>query len=165
MAELYQMHEIQQLSGESLPAPPQRNLLAALRACTEQLAACCDLDKLLAQPLACLDQHFGIHHTMVLMLDEPGDRLYTVASLGYDESGVGSEIPLGHGVIGVARERTPIRIGHMNAEYAYTRAIRESAEHSDWAGALETEIPLPGLPESRSQLAVTCPVQLLEPVA
>ncbi len=43
-------------------------------------------------------------------------------------SGVGSEIPLGHGVIGVAaRERTPIRIGHMTAEYAYGRAMRESA--------------------------------------
>jgi adenylate cyclase len=68
---------------------------------------------------------------------------------------VGSEIPLGHGVIGVAaRERTPIRIGHMNSEYAYGRAVRESAARSDWAGALETEIPLPGLPESRSQLAV-----------
>jgi adenylate cyclase len=89
------------------------------------------------------------------MLDEPGARLYTVASRRYEESGVGAEIPLGQGVIGVAaRERTPIRIGHMNAEYSYSRAIRESAAGSDWAGALDTEIPLPGLQESRSQLAV-----------
>jgi adenylate cyclase len=92
---------------------------------------------------------------MILMLDEPSAKLYTVASRGYEESGVGSEIPLGHGVIGVAaRERTPIRIGHMSSEYAYSRAIRENAEQSGWADALETAIPLPGLPESRSQLAV-----------
>jgi adenylate cyclase len=109
----------------------------------------------LDEALACLETQFGIRHTMVMMLDEPGERLYTVASRGYEASGVGSEIPLGHGVIGIAaRERTPIRIGHMTSEYSYGRAIRESAEHSEWASALETEIPLPGLAESRSQLAV-----------
>jgi len=148
--------QIQQVPGESLIAPPpERNLLAALRIASERIAACCDLERLLSETLSCLDQQFGIHHAMVLMADQPGARLYTVASLGYEKSGVGSEIPFGHGVIGVAaRERTPIRIGHMNAEYSYSRAARESAEHSDWASALELEIPLPGLCKPRSQLAV-----------
>ena len=51
---------------------------------------------------------------MVLMLDAAAQRLYTVASRGYAASGVGSEIPFGHGVIGVAaRKRTPIRISHV----------------------------------------------------
>jgi adenylate cyclase len=87
------------------------------------------------------------------MLDPAGDRLYTVASRGYDDSGVGSEIRLGQGVIGVAaRERTPILIGHATAEYAYGRAVREAALREGFA--LETEIPMPGLAESRSQLAV-----------
>jgi adenylate cyclase len=155
-ADIFRVLDIQQVPGEPLPPPPpQRNLLAALRACTERLAACADLESLLTETLACLDEQLGIRHTMVLMFDEPHARLYTVASRGYDESGVGSEIPLGQGVIGVAANaRTPIRIGHMNSEYAYSRAIRESAAQSDWAGALETEIPLPGLAESRSQLAV-----------
>ncbi|WP_136417159.1 GAF domain-containing protein [Herbaspirillum sp. ST 5-3] len=155
-SDVFHVLDIERLPGESLPAPPpQHNLLAALRTCTERLAPCTDLEKLLSETLSCLDRQFGIHHTMVLMLDEASQRLYTVASQGYEESGVGSEIPLGQGVIGVAaREGTPIRIGHMNSEYAYSRAIRESAEHSDWASALETEIPLPGLRESRSQLAV-----------
>ncbi len=94
-------------------------------------------------------------HAMILMADAPGERLYTVASRGYPASGVGSEIPFGHGVIGVAaRERTPIRINHMTTEYAYGRAIRESALASGLGDRLETEIPLPGLPASRSQLAV-----------
>lgn len=155
-ADIFRVHAIQALPGAVLPAPRQeRNLLAALRSSSERISACTDLEKLLTETLSCLDHHFSIRHTMLLMLDQAGGRLYTVASRGYEQSGVGSEIPLGHGVIGVAaRERTPIRIGHMNAEYGYSRAIRESAESSGWASVLETEIPLPGLPESRSQLAV-----------
>jgi hypothetical protein len=89
------------------------------------------------------------------MADLGGERLYTVATRGYPDSGVGSEIPFGHGVIGVAaRERTPIRINYMTSEYAYGRAIRDSAIAAGLGERLETEIPLPGLPESHSQLAV-----------
>ncbi|GAB3550719.1 hypothetical protein GCM10027343_34120 [Noviherbaspirillum agri] len=155
-ADVCRVLDIQAIPGKSMPPPPQeRNLLAALRTTAERLAVCGDLDKLLSETLACLDRQFGIHHAMLLMLDAPSARLYTVASIGYEQSGVGSEIPLGQGIIGVAaRERTPIRIGHMNSEYAYGRAIRESTAHSDWASALETQIPFPGLAESRSQLAV-----------
>lgn len=155
-ADVFRVHDIERVPGETVQPPPaQHNLLAALRAASERLRSCCDLERLLAETLACLEQLFGIRHTMILMFDAPSERLYTVASRGYEASGVGSEIPLGHGVIGVAAlECTPIRISHMNAEYSYSRAIRESASRSDWAHALDTEIPLPGLRESRSQLAV-----------
>ena len=81
---------------------------------------------------------------MVLMLDEAAGRLYTVASTGYPRSGIGSEIALGEGVIGVAaRERAPIRIGHMTADYAYGAAIRARG------GTGATEIPYPGLARAR----------------
>jgi len=70
-----------------------------------------------------------------------------VASMGYAQSGVGSEIALGAGVIGVAaQERTPIRIGFMTGDYTYTRAGRP--------GDGEKEIPFPGLAAPHSQLAV-----------
>jgi adenylate cyclase len=155
-ADVFRVHDIQQVPGESMPMPPPpRNLLSALRNASVRLSACADLDGLLSETLACLQQQFGIDHTMILMLDQPGERLYTVASHGYETSGIGSEIPMGQGVIGVAaRECVPIRISHMTTEYAYSRAIRESAEGSAWASALEIEIPLPGLAEPRSQLAV-----------
>lgn len=154
-SDVFRVLHVRREPGATLPPPPQRNLLSALRGATERLAACGDLDRLLNETLACLDEKFQIGHAMVLMLDEARGRLYTVASRGYEASGVGSEIPLGQGVVGVAaRARTPIRISHMNAEYRYGRAIRDNVEHSDWSDALETEIPLPGLPESRSQLAV-----------
>ncbi len=155
-ADIYRVLDIERVPGSTLPPPPPRgNLLAALRASADQLCRSTELDSLLAQTLTCLEVHFDIHHAMILMLDAAAGRLYTVASRGYEASGIGSEIALGDGVIGVAaRERTPIRIGHFAAEYSYGRAIRDSLARSGLAPQIETEIPLPGLPESGSQLAV-----------
>jgi adenylate cyclase len=150
-SDIYRVTEIATTSVGAPRPPPQRNLLAALRACTQEAARCNDLESLFNTLLEGLDRHFGIGHAMIMMVEQAAGRLYTVASRGYAESGIGSEIALGVGVIGVAaRERTPIRIGHMNAEYAYTRAIRDNL---DGAGA-HNEIALPGLPQSRSQMAV-----------
>lgn len=153
-SDVYEVEEIERLPGDVLPPPPpRRNLLAAVRTCAQRISAVTDLATLLETVLDAIHAQFEIEHALVLMFDPQGNRLYTVASLGYPDSGVGSEIPLGHGVIGVAaRERAPIRIGHANSEYAYGRAVRESAMREGLA--LETEIPMPGLPDSRSQLAV-----------
>jgi len=161
-ADVYRVIEVEALPGQVLPCPaPRRSVLAALRACSQSLAACTDLSGLLDTALACLAAEFDIAHAMVLMSSERGDRLYTVASRGYAESGIGSEIALGEGVIGVAaRERTPIRIGYMAREYLYSRAVRESISAGQADRDLETEIPLPGLRESHSQLAV--PIHLGE---
>ena len=153
-SDVYRVLAIESMPVATLaPAAPRRSLLPALRSCSQRLMACTDLATLLDEALLGLEQHCDIRHSMLLMLDESGTRLYTVASRGYSESGVGSEIPLGRGVIGVAaRERTPIRIGHMAQEYSYSRAVRRSLEQGD-PSDLEIEIPLPGLPASRSQLA------------
>jgi adenylate cyclase len=155
-ADVYRVLDIEQVAGQTLPPPaPRPNLLAAVRSAGEAMRACTDLDHVLATVLDTLARGFDIHHAMVLMLDPAAQTLYTVASRGYARSGVGSEIPLGAGVIGVAaREGTPIRIGHFSADYAYGRAIRQRLSESGQAGALETEIALPGLPDVRSQLAV-----------
>lgn len=155
-ADVYRVLDIEAVPGATLPAPaPRRSALSALRACANRLTRCADLAGLLDELLLGLEQEFAFHHAMVLLLDEKGDRLYTVASRGYAQSGIGSEIQMGEGVIGVAaRERTSIRIGHMAREYLYSRAVRQSFQKANPAENLETEIPLPGLRESRSQLAV-----------
>lgn len=155
-SDVFEVNGIEEVPGVSCPAAaPEHNLLAALRLVSQRISACSELDRLLSEALACLDQHLDIKHAMLLMVDQANQKLYTVASHGYEESGVGSEIPLGAGVIGIAaREMTPIRIGHMNAEYAYSRAVKANTLQSGWEGTFETEIPMPGLKESRSQLAV-----------
>lgn len=130
--------------------PQQSSRLPALRACADRLSRCADLSSLLDQLLAGLAAHFDIGHAMVLMHDAANQRLYTVASLGYAESGVGSEVALGQGVIGVAaQERTPIRIAFLTGDYAYSRALRETLGDDG-----EKEIPFPGLAAPHSQLAV-----------
>jgi adenylate cyclase len=153
-SDVYRVESIERVPGPVLPPPPERrNLLAAVRDCARKIGAITDLQTLLDSALACIGENFSVDHALILLRDAGGGRLYTVASRGYPDSGVGSEIPLGHGVVGVAaRERTPIRIGFAQAEYAYGRAVRETALREGLA--LETEIPLPGLAESRSQLAV-----------
>ena len=158
-SDVYRVLDIEALPGESLPAPVRDLcLLVALRGCSEAFSTCGDLAGLLEAVLDGLEQRFGLRHAMVLMLDRPGDRLYTVASRGYETSGVGAEIPVGQGIIGVAaREGVPIRIGHMTSEYTYGRAIRETVGQGALADRLETEIPLPGLPAPGSQLAVPIP--------
>ena len=129
--------------------------LPMLRHMGAQLNASRDLSELLDNTLSVLQTVCQIGHTMILKLDECGESLFTVASRGYEASGIGSEIPMGHGVIGVAaRERTPIRISHMTSEYIYGKAVRDSAEAMGLHHHLETAIPMPGLPECRSQMAV-----------
>lgn len=91
------------------------------------------------------------------MLDPVTQRLYTVASCGYATSGVGSEIDIGQGVIGMAaRERTPVRIMHMTNAYQYSAAIRSSLQEgsADLTLDMDMDIPWPGLDAPHSQLAV-----------
>jgi len=155
-ADVYRVLAVDCVFGQASHGPvPRPSMLAAMRACSRHLSTCTDLAGLLDGTLGCLETLFDIQHAMLLMLDERGERLFTVASRGYPESGVGSEIALGEGVIGVAaRERTTIRIGHMAREYLYSSAVRQSFQAGEAAPAIETEIPLPGLAESRSQVAV-----------
>lgn len=154
-SDVYRVERIDALpGGESAEVTPRPALLSGLRAYLAEFAAAPDLAHLLDGALEGLERHCDIRHSMLLMLDPNRECLYTVASRGYPESGVGSEIRMGEGIIGVAaRERTPIRIGYAVQEYRYVHAARKSFAQS--AGiALETEIPLPGLVNSGSQLAV-----------
>ena len=155
-SDIYRILGIEQVPGPTVaPPPPTVNYLTALRRATGRLAECGNLARLLESALDCLGSEFGIGHVMLLMHDEGRGRLYTLASRGYPQSGIGSEIPVGAGVIGIcARERIPIRIGFMTSEYGYGRTVRDSVEADGQSDSLEMAIPLPGLPEAGSQLAV-----------
>lgn len=155
-ADVYRVLNIERVPGELPVEPlPPPDLLPDLRACIAVLGQCGDLAHLFDEALLALAGFCDIRHAMLLMLDAPRDLLFTVASHGYPQSGVGSEVRMGEGIIGVAaRERTPIRIGYAAQEYLYSRAARRGFAGSDDGGILETEIPFPGLPDSRSQLAV-----------
>jgi len=155
-SDIYQVTEVTAVPGHGeLEAKSRGELLTGLRACMGECMAASDLAGLLDTLLEGLDRHWGIRHAMVLMLDPDGKRLYTVASRGYAESGVGSEVRVGEGIVGVAASaQTPIRIGYAVQEYRYSHATRERFAAIHQSDALETEIPFPGLAEAGSQLAV-----------
>ncbi|MFZ2308762.1 MAG: GAF domain-containing protein [Rhodoferax sp.] len=155
-SDVYEVQSIEALEGDHLAAaPPRCGLLNAVRRVSERLSRCTALDELLNATLGALADFMDVRHAMVLMLDPVTGRLYTVASCGYATSGVGSEIDMGQGVIGVAaRERTPVRIMHMTNAYQYNAAIRSSLQEGSLDLALDMDIPWPGLSEPHSQLAV-----------
>lgn len=68
-----------------------------------------DLDTLLAWSLRALDDVFGFSRGMILVPDDSGDTLVTLASHGDGGAAVGAEVRLDHGSIGrAAHARVPI---------------------------------------------------------
>jgi adenylate cyclase len=139
-----------QARAESIP---ETDRLPELEEFTERLAACGDLDSLIDTSLNALSTIFGIDHSFVMALDEDGKRLYALASHGFKDSGVGSEVWVGEGILGVAAERrVVVRTTSMAREMILSRAVRSAARRRGKKNLLETEIGLPGLPNVQSQL-------------
>jgi adenylate cyclase len=89
------------------------------------------------------------------MVEAGRNCMQLLASRGYEGAAVGAEIALGDGLVGTAaRVGVPIRVGHMSEMQTYSRAARQRAEALGEVAALQDELPLPGLAEPRSQLAV-----------
>jgi adenylate cyclase len=138
-------------AGASLEG--MRTEMRGLQWVSERINRAVGLEALLSGVLEALDEYFKFSHTAVLLHDEAGRRLTTLASRGYGESGVGAEVAIGEGLIGtVARERRLLRLTSLEADLRYGRAIRREAAQS--SHSLQAEIPLPGLPDAQSVLAI-----------
>ncbi|MEI9948004.1 MAG: GAF domain-containing protein [Pseudomonadota bacterium] len=136
--------------------PPMslRTELRALRVVTERLRRATDLEGLLSTLLDALRDELSFEHTMLLLPDETGKRLFSLASRGYGETGIGAEVQIGDGLIGtVAQTQRTIRITNISASLSYGRAIGRTAQDHG-AHSPSAEIPLPGLPDAQSQLAI-----------
>lgn len=135
--------------------PAGRNLLSAVRRLTADMSQASELGDLFDVTLAGLRRHLDIDYAMLLLTDDTSSNLFTVASIGYTRSGIGSEIALGEGIIGVAaREGVPIRIGHMTSDYSYGITLRNRARENCLGKSDVPEIPYPGLEAPESQIAV-----------
>jgi adenylate cyclase len=121
--------------------------VAALAELTRQLQQSADVDALLTDALELLGTALGFEHSALLLADETGAGLYTVATRGYQQGSIGSEVPLGEGVIGrAAASGRPARVNNLQRMLAYAQSVRRATG--------ETDIPLPTLPSANSQLAV-----------
>jgi len=130
-----------------------RFTMRALQDLSVRIHQASSLDELLDSILAGLDEIFGFRHSMILVPSEEPKVLVTIASRGYPETGVGAEVRVGEGIIGVVAEaRKPIRISGLLRAMLYAYAVAQRARQS---GLCQDErIPLPGLAQPESQLGV-----------
>lgn len=141
------------------PAPPASRRDEALDSgrlgvLTARLGRCADLDGLLDAALAGLEELFGYDHTLILLLDESGERLYTIASRGYEGEGLGSEVPIGEGILGLAAQRAAtIDVGNAVQMSKYSKAVRRRFEDHGEIGP-GRQLPVPGLADAQSCVAV-----------
>lgn len=164
-ADVYEVLGVERLAGFTrlpVPQPSERPSevfiepdLVSLRVIVERLNQVQTLDEALQGALQLLDDLLGFRHSMILVADDRNAKLLTIASRGYPENGVGSEIGMGEGLIGmVARAQRTLRLSAMDHSLRYARAVRDRAESMGKTEAVERAIPLPGLPDAASQIAV-----------
>jgi hypothetical protein len=163
-ADVYEVLEVEHVAAFLEPLPPPEALddpaaiypteLHGLQLVSQRASRATDLDSLLSSVLSALEEAFGFSHVMVLLCDEASPRLFAVASRGYGD-GIGAEVAIGDGLLGtVARDRCILRVAGVGADLRYGRAIRASLHRAGQGRALGPEIPLPGLVDAQSQLAL-----------
>lgn len=161
-ADIYRVLHIEAIPLETRTSPGPGDVERRARgAATVQLAElsarlsrCPDVDTLVSTALDGLADLLGYEHSMLLLLDETGKRLYTLASRGYDAEGVGSEVVVGEGLTGmVAARGAAMRLGSLRQMGKYSRAVRRTFEEHGHVGPGH-EVPVPGLAGADSQVAV-----------
>ncbi len=128
--------------------------LAAVAELTARIGRCDDLDVLVDTALDGLVELLGYRHLHLLLLDETGRLLYTMASRGFDADSVGAEVVVGAGPIGaVAARCQPVRLGNLRQMAKYSEAIRRGFEEE---GGIRPgqEVRMPGLSGVDSRLVV-----------
>jgi adenylate cyclase len=119
-----------------------------------KITASLKLDEILASILKALDEVLGFQHSMILLLDAAGETLRVAASRGYLEAGLGAEVAVGVGVVGVvAKKKRMLRVGGLAAGLSYANRLREGMRKAGEEAGLGNVVEVPGLPGAQSQIA------------
>ena len=156
-ADVYRVLELRRVPGRlDMPSvAPRCDVAAGARRVSEALARCDDAAGMLDTLMGGLARELLIEHSMLWLQETDRPVLSLVASHGYMAHRIGAELQVGVGLVGTAvREGVPIRIGHMTLSMVYGRAARGVIDELGLGQAVSAEIPLPGLPAPRSQMAV-----------
>ena len=158
-ADIYRVIDIEEVPSGAPPAVAPdwaRDGLDAGRIAelSLRLGRCPDLATLVETALSGLEELFAYDHSVLMLLDERGEELFAIASHGYDVEGVGAEVAVGDGIIGlVAKTCEPITLGNVTQAAKYSRSVRRSYEDRGEVGPGRV-IPVPGLPDAASRCAV-----------
>ena len=120
-----------------------------------EITSTLDLDQVLEVVLGAMDRVLGFQHSRILLKDPADDTLRVFASRGHEPSGVGAEVRMGEGVIGVVAERKRMmRVGNIGVSVSYLKTVRARLEAAGQSAPGQTAASLPGLPNVESQLAI-----------
>ena len=113
-----------------------------------------DMDAIANTMLESMHEYFDFEHSMILLVDQNESSLKVIATYGYDDQGIGAEVKIGVGVIGmVAKKKKLMRMANMGAQKQYINAIKEQVQPVNKGKPLD-EIVLPGLQNAESQVAI-----------
>lgn len=130
---------------------PDRKRLSAASRVVEMIAAEADADGIIDATLRGIWTCLGFGYGLFLQFYEERNQLITIGSLGYEPSGIGSDVPFGEGVIGAAAASGKIvKVSDMSR----VRRFGVAVQHSSLDENRTRSILLPGMPDAMSQIAV-----------
>ncbi|MES2713512.1 MAG: GAF domain-containing protein [Pseudomonadota bacterium] len=110
-----------------------------------------DLGEIVDAALDALDGAFHPGGTMILLHDPARNCFVTLGSRGYGRTGIGADVPLGDGLIGLAgQERRAIRVSDASRLRRLGAAVETSSEQENRTRS----VALPSLPDGMSQIAL-----------
>ena len=143
-------------AGTLIKRKPERNRLDATRRIVERIAEETDADGIVDATLDGVRERLGFHHGLFLHCYPDKGQVVAIGSTGYAPSGIGAEVPLGEGLIGAAAESgKTVKVSDMSRIRRFGSAIRATTPDENRTRS----IPLPGMAEAMSQIAVPLLVQ------
>ena len=119
-----------------------------------QISKTLNLDAIAKTMLISMEEYFGFKHSMILLLDGSESVLKVIATHGYKEEGIGAEVKIGVGVIGmVAKKKKLMRMANLGAQKQYMQAIKQQIQLSEETAVVDVT-SLPGLKNAESQVAI-----------
>jgi len=152
--DIYRIREIVRIaSATPAAAVVEHRVLRLVDAArvVEHIAVQTDIDAIMEAALDCLQTSFSYDNMLLFARDPIRQVLTTIASRGYERTGIGSEIPLGDGVASrAAMEARVIRVSDLSRVRRFAAAVSSTSTDENRTRA----IALPGMDDVMSQIAV-----------
>lgn len=158
-ADVFRVHQIEKVLSpvEAVQAKQNSISLPLLSQAVRNIEHQEHTDEIIDSLLSGVRQVLGYQNALVLIRDDPRGALITTGSIGYERSGLGSEVSGAEGLIGAAATNgQTIKVSDMSRVRRFGEAISLDAE------AYENEsrtVMFPQLPGAMSQIAVPMSVR------
>ena len=103
-----------------------------------------------------MDDLFAFHHAIILLVDVDGETLHVVASRGYENQAMGGRVRVGDRRRSASWRRSArcCTLNNLGQQRTYASAQRRQMMKAGRAAELGDAVPVPGLPNAESQIAL-----------